>query len=50
MIELHLRISRKLVIALVVIFVVIPVIWTLLQTLGESSGGLKISPTQTTHR
>jgi ABC-type spermidine/putrescine transport system permease subunit II len=47
MIELHLRISRKLVIALVVIFIVIPVIWLLLQTLGSSSGGLKIGPART---
>jgi ABC-type glycerol-3-phosphate transport system permease component len=47
MIELHLRISRKLVVALVVIFVVLPVIWMLLQTLGSASGTIKIDPVRT---
>jgi hypothetical protein len=47
MIELHLRISRKLVVALVVIFVVLPVIWMLFQTLGASSSKLKLDPVRT---
>jgi hypothetical protein len=37
MIDIHVRISRKLVIALVVIFIVLPLIWLVMQTLGSSS-------------
>ena len=42
MIDIHVRISRRLVIFLVVIFVALPFIWVALQTLGgggHSSGG-----------
>jgi hypothetical protein len=44
MIELHLRISRKLVIAVVILFIVVPLIWMALQTLGGGSGGLDVGP------
>jgi hypothetical protein len=37
MIDIHVRISRKLVIFLVIIFVVLPLFWAALQTLGGSS-------------
>ena len=39
MIDNHVRISRTLVIVLVVILVVLPVIWLALQTLGGHSSG-----------
>jgi hypothetical protein len=38
MIDIHVRISRKLVIFLVIVFVVLPLVWLALQTLGGSSG------------
>ncbi|MDX6407676.1 MAG: hypothetical protein QOE13_747 [Gaiellaceae bacterium] len=37
MIDIHIRISRKLVFWLVLLLVVLPVIWLLLQTLGGNS-------------
>jgi ABC-type glycerol-3-phosphate transport system permease component len=43
MIDLHLRISRKLAIALVIVFVLVPLIWMALQTLGGSSD-LNVGP------
>jgi hypothetical protein len=37
MIDIRVRISRRLVIALGVIFILLPLIWVILQTLGGSS-------------
>jgi hypothetical protein len=49
MIDIHIRISRRLVFALILIFVVLPVVWVMLQTLGtHGSGGVHVGPVQTT--
>ena len=49
MIDIHIRISRRLLLALIVVFVVLPIAWALLQTVGgHSSGGIQLGPAQTT--
>jgi len=49
MIDIHIRISRRLLLALIVVFVVLPIAWAVLQTVGgHSSGGIQLGPAQTT--
>jgi hypothetical protein len=49
MIDIHIRISRRLVLVLVFVFVVLPIVWVMLQTLGgHSSGGIHVDPVTTT--
>jgi hypothetical protein len=48
MIDIHIRVSRRLVFALVLVFIVLPVVWVMLQTLGgHSQGGVNVGPIQT---
>ena len=47
MIEIHIRISKKLVFSVIAGIVGLFVLWLALTALGHSSGGVKLGPTQT---
>jgi hypothetical protein len=49
MIDIHIRISRKFILWIVVILAALFLLSLALTTLGRSSGSLKVGPTQTTH-